>query len=76
MEWIKVTPETMPPGNVLFMATARDAKTGAKILLKDVEYHPVAKYYAYTTDGVVSRFLDQSLFEVTHWMRYPEPASD
>lgn len=76
MEWTKVTPETMPPGSVLFMATVRNIKTGAKFLLKDVVYHPIAEYYAYTTDGAESNVLDAKHWEVTHWMHYPEPAKD
>lgn len=73
MEWIKVSPETMPPGKTLFMATVCDVSSGKKYFLKDIAYHPIANYYTYTTDGATSRMLCPEL-KVTHWMPYPEPA--
>lgn len=68
MDWIKVTPETMPPDMEKVLLTFNGETTTGRYN-KDTGY---IEHLQYT--GGYSEFYPQS--GVTHWMPLPEPAED
>ena len=77
MEWIKVTPETMPPAMCPVMVTVRSKKDPDFVdLMKNVLWNPEYEDGWCWDDGADCYvYLDDNM-EVTHWMPYPEPAKD
>lgn len=73
MDWIKVTPETMPPDMEPVMVTVK-GKLGSDIM-KDVVWEQKSNGWAYDDGADCLIYLDENL-KVTHWMPYPEPAED
>ena len=73
MDWIKVTPETMPPDMEPVMVTLMFSDADGKFVWADARYNGVKwEYLSNSWDNVWSD-IDG---EVTHWMPYPEPAED
>ena len=86
MDWIKVTPETMPPDMEPVMVTLMFSDADGKFVWADARYNGVKwEYLSNSWDNVWSdidglacgwasgRFAGS---KVTHWMPYPEPAED
>ena len=76
MDWIKVTPETMPPDKKPVMVTVR-SKTNPSFtdFMKDVAwYSDNGGAWGWDEGEDCTVFLDDDM-EVTHWMPYPEPAN-
>lgn len=77
MNWIQLTPETMPPDMVIVMVTVRD--NGIKKVVRDIAYsHKEQKWFWY--DAVETQDFYQFDLDlngvITHWMPYPDPAED
>lgn len=73
MDWIKATPDTMPPDNQEVIATIkwRDEKiVEFGLYRKDNEW---CQDYDDMDGGGTTYYLDD---KVTHWMPYPKPAKD
>lgn len=73
MDWVKVTPETMPPNGECVFVTALNEYDGQKMVIGEVAY----------TDGEwkLARMDDEDIFlpfglTITHWAHYPAPAED
>lgn len=69
MDWIKVTPETMPEEEQYVLVTA---------IWKGEKY---VTYAQYTNGHFLSDIIDifaanEEIDNVTHWMPYPKPAED
>lgn len=76
MDWIKVTPETMPPDMEPVMVTGR-VNDGGKQTWVDVRYNPEYKEWEWLADAVGDYWEGLGKdYEVTHWIPYPEPAED
>ncbi len=73
MDWIKVTPETMPPDMEPVFATVVDKyRTPQKSV-----------WIMRNNNGVWESFVEDDYFtkvdewvKVTHWAKWPEPAED
>ena len=73
MNWLKVTPETMPPDMEPVIVTVK-GKCG-KDIMKDVVWSAQNGGWAYDDGSDCLVYLDDNL-EFTHWMPYPDPAED
>ena len=75
MNWIKCT-DSMPPDMEPVIVTVR-ADDGGKQTWVDVRYNPEYQEWEQLSDisGDYWEGLGNDC-EVTHWMRYPEPAED
>lgn len=72
MDWIKVTPETMPPDmEPVLVTTEYDGKRG---VIADVRYNP--KYGWEVLTDALGDYWEDIREKVTHWMPFPEPAED
>ena len=77
MDWIKVTPETMPKRFEEVMATVKIDDAGRKRR----EFRPVVRWLGDDLGWEEYEAIEGVAWwpvigEVTHWMRYPEPAED
>lgn len=74
MDWIKVTPETMPPERENVLVTIRYDDSDEKFVWADVRWSKDVgwEYLASSFDDIWTS-VDG---EVTHWMPYPKPAED
>lgn len=77
MEWIKVTPETIPPEGELVLVTVHGQQLhdvwGNVYYDRDLEHWVEASCTLNPDDD---RLVDDGGLKVTHWMPYPEPAED
>lgn len=76
MDWIKVTPETMPPKGKRLILTSENPD-GSKTI--DIAVWCVEeKGWLLLLPGFHPSTLADSKteFTITHWMPYPEPAED
>ena len=77
MDWIKVTPETMPPDMEPVIATIQDKRDGERETCSDVRYNSECKKWEVLMECYTGYWDEFGEFiEVTHWMPYPEPAED
>ena len=81
MDWIKVTPETMPPIGVYVLVTAIYNRTGERRVIGETAYEEYWTGYGNKWFGPVGSQndywpLENEGYTVTHWMSYPEPAED
>lgn len=73
MNWIKVTPETMPPEMDEVFVTVED-ENGKRYVMSDCRYNP--QYgWEWQQEPCYEYWVDVS-DKVTHWMPYPKPAED
>lgn len=79
MDWIKVTPETMPPDmEPVFVSITHDFGKGkiGRWTLAQIRYNP-QKGWEYQCDAYNNEwFYCSNPREITHWMPYPDPAED
>lgn len=76
MDWIKVTPDTMPPDDKPVFITVKfkcDGIVGVKRVFSDVCWCKEAGVWANWADAEV---MEEDIFTITHWMPYPAPAED
>lgn len=84
MDWIKVTPETMPKDGEQILVTARSVKSPKNVevwanCFYDSEVGQFGFYDEIEEMGRgISRYINylDGDMRVTHWMPYPEPAED
>lgn len=79
MDWIKVTPETIPPDKAPVILTVR-YKDWGKPMDKNGIVLPLAwregnRWYVYD-NSKEERAPIWCKFIITHWMPYPKPADD
>lgn len=85
MDWIKVTPETMPPDMEPVIVTVEEG--GKKYTIADVRYNPdcgwmVLSDCSGSCCSTLKEVKEDGYWEwignckVTHWMPYPDPAED
>lgn len=74
MDWIKVTPETMPKENETVFVTIKYDDSEVVVVWADVRWNKNAgwEYLTNSWEDIWGK-VDG---EVTHWMKYPEPAED
>lgn len=73
MEWIKVTPDTMPPDMEPVMLTVEDEE-GKRYTMSECRYNPSFGWeWAYDAGADYWQTIRE---KVTHWMEYPYPAQD
>lgn len=77
MEWIKVTPETMPPENTDLLVTIfyGDCEEPVYGVWADVRWS-VKNGWQYLSNAWDSVWSPVEDGEITHWMLYPKPAQD
>lgn len=70
MEWVKVSPETMPPSMIPVFVSTDDGYVTA-----DVRYNDKNGCWEYLCDAMVPAWarIDDN---ITHWMLYPIPPSE
>lgn len=74
MNWIKVTPETMPPDKGMVLVTVKDY-SGGKWVGAGIRWNKRdGKWERWHSDGFWNNLPLGD--EVTHWMPMPEPAED
>lgn len=75
MDWIKVTPETMPPDMEPVMVTVSIA-LGVSDLWTDFFWNESNKQWMVMNPdtGEFHELPDGFMGEITHWMPYPKPA--
>lgn len=77
MEWIKATPDNMPPENQAVLVTifVGDTEQQNAFVWADVRWSDKGRweYLSNSWDGIWSTIDDGA---VTHWMPYPEPAKE
>lgn len=81
MNWIKVTPKTMPPDMEPIMVTVEPWKSaGLRYVPKrQVRYNESRNSYEiYQDDGFSCGWSGSELAgdRITYWMRWPDPAED
>ena len=76
MDWIKVTPETMPPSGMMLIVTIEI--NGKRMVEYDVAWNERKKEWAWVKFGKNPEYisLKNSNVKVTHWMPMPSPAED
>lgn len=74
MEWISVNDE-LPRSGMYVMATAIDMVRNEKLLVNHAYYEAGRKEWLYLEGDISTPFWADKM-TVTHWMRYPEPATD
>lgn len=77
MEWIRVTPETMPPDMVPVLVTVTHNlkdESIKKYTVADIRYNHQNgwEFLSNSCFGIWGQYTDN----VTHWMPMPEPAED
>lgn len=75
MDWIKVTPETMPPDNELVFVTCKN-RYGKRYVLHDIVYSAEYSCWKWGKEKYRNDYWPTLTDEVTHWMPYPDPAED
>lgn len=73
MDWIKVTPDTMPPDMERVIVTVVGPL--GKYIMKDIFFDKSAGLWGYEDEAGYNIYLNYTL-NITHWMPYPEPAED
>lgn len=73
MNWIKVTPETMPPENERVFATLVDCENNKEVEV--VKLSVGGDYWLCMMYGALPARISDGI-KVTHWMPYPKPAED
>ena len=83
MDWIKVTPETMPPDMEPVMVTAFhrglvvDAEPGEKFVSYDVRWNEKLQAWEVQEWNICEmEWTTWHDLEITHWMPVPKPAED
>lgn len=71
MNWIKVTPETMPPDMDPVMVTVRHTGNFKSVYV-DARYNAAIGRWQFEYGGNYINFDSQ----VTHWAFWPKPAED
>lgn len=73
MDWIKVTPETMPLDMEVVFITVEEID-GKRYVMSDCRYNPDYGWeWAYEAGA---DYWEDVSGRVTHWMPYPAPAED
>lgn len=73
MDWIKVTPDTMPPDEVSVMATVE--RNGKRRVFPEVRFSENYECWQYPAEACMDYWEDIDGV-VTHWAHYPKPAED
>lgn len=73
MEWIKVTPETMPPDMESVIVTAE--YKSMRYVLTECRWNSERKCFEIPFDDCIDYWEDVD-DKITHWMPIPEPAED
>lgn len=79
MEWIKVTPETLPEFYQSCLVTIElkyNHETETEKVVDAAVYRPDEGYLCSDWDTFNDWDEGQEYIKVTHWMSYPEPAED
>lgn len=75
MDWIKVTPETMPTDNELVFVTCKN-RYGKRYVLHDIVYSAEYSCWKWGKEEYGNDYWPTLTDDVTHWMPYPGPAED
>lgn len=79
MEWVKISPDTMPPDmEPLIVSVRQDFGSGeiGKCVSQNVRYR-TKNGWEYLVDSYNNKWSDfRNSNEITHWMKIPEPAQE
>lgn len=79
MNWIKVTPETMPPNGEPVIVTVEDVKSKKRCIDFDVAWSRKLGEWImidFGSEPPKTAPIKEAGLRVTHWMLYPNPAED